>query len=320
MHRASILISLGLALTACTASDGDEGIFISKNVFPGDNCTFSASESEHFLTHGTMSLAGGTYKIYPQMVSKITANETNVQQRTIQVKGARVDIELTDSDVSVDSSVLHFESRFAAPIAPNGGITDAEFVGLSKEFLGAMRDKYGNTAGFETEVIINAVVYGDLAGSEVTSQKFQFPVTVCTNCVLNTVGMCPLPPGSVVTSAPSTCSAFQDGYTECCTVPVTGELQCPATIALPPVQRALSVTLAGIGTIAGTGSVASAPAGITCGGDCSQSYDDGTTVTLTATPTLGRFTGWSGNCVNTTGTCVLLMDDAKNVTATFTNP
>ena len=34
-----------------------------------------------------MSLVdGGSYKIYPQMISKITAAETNIQQRTILVR------------------------------------------------------------------------------------------------------------------------------------------------------------------------------------------------------------------------------------------
>jgi hypothetical protein len=324
MHRLSILISLGLALAACTASEGDEGIFISKNVAPATGCTFSASASELFLTHGTMSLAGSSYKVHPQMVSKITATDTNVQARTILVRGARVDIELTDSSVTVPDSVLHFESRFAAPIAPNGGITDAEFVGLSSEFIDAMRTAYGGTKDFETEVIINAVVFGDLSGSEVTSQKFQFPVTVCTNCVVNVRGTCPLPAGTTVQSSPGVCSQFQDGYSECCTL-ASGELQCPATVGA---QYALTATVTGTMTgtaiTPGTGTVTSAPAGINCLGDCDEIYNQGTVVTLTATATpatvapIGTttFAGWTGNCTGT-GTCMVTMDAAKNVTATF---
>lgn len=324
MYRAFILISLGLAATACSADEGDEGIFITKNVAPGDGCTFSASESEHFLTHGTMSLIkGSSYKMYPQMISKITATETNIQQRTILARGARVDIELADSSISVPDSVLHFESRFAAPIAPNGGVTDAQFVGLSSEFIDAMHAQYGGDPLFETEVIIRAVVYGDLAGSEVTSQKFEFPVTVCTSCVVNNLGTCPLPAGTLVRSAPSTCSQYQDGFSDCCTV--DDVVVCPAIVADPPAQFALSVTLnsingMGAGNIPGMGTVTSNPAGITCGGDCTQNYVENTTVSLTATPNAGHtFTSWAGNCVGT-GACTVTMDAAKNVTATFTGP
>ena len=52
----------------------------------------------------------------------------------------------------------------------------------------------------------------------------------------------------------------------------------------------LTVTKAGTGT----GTVTSSPAGINCGSDCSETYNAGTSVTLTASPaTSSTFTGWS---------------------------
>ena len=81
----------------------------------------------------------------------------------------------------------------------------------------------------------------------------------------------------------------------------------------PPPARTLTVSKAGNGT----GSVTSSPAGIDCGSDCSESYADGTSVTLTATPAAGStFSGWSGACTGI-GTCTVAMDADKNVTATF---
>jgi len=75
----------------------------------------------------------------------------------------------------------------------------------------------------------------------------------------------------------------------------------------------LTVTLAGNGS----GTVASTPSGITCGGDCTQGYGSGVAVTLTATPdAASTFTGWSGDCTGT-GSCVLTMSGARTVTATF---
>ena len=69
----------------------------------------------------------------------------------------------------------------------------------------------------------------------------------------------------------------------------------------------------------GSGSVSSTPAGIACGSTCNASF--GTNVTLTATPPAGSlFSGWSGACSNTSGTCTVMMDAAKSVTATFTSP
>ena len=67
----------------------------------------------------------------------------------------------------------------------------------------------------------------------------------------------------------------------------------------------------------GDGRVTSNPSGIDCGSTCAASYDQGTSVTLTATPSSGSiFAGWSGACSGT-GDCVVTMDDNKSVTATF---
>jgi hypothetical protein len=79
-----------------------------------------------------------------------------------------------------------------------------------------------------------------------------------------------------------------------------------------------SFTLTVNRTGAGTGTVTSAPAGVNCGGDCSQSYTNGTVVTLTAAPAAGStFTGWSGGGCSGTGTCVVTVTAATSVTASF---
>lgn len=78
------------------------------------------------------------------------------------------------------------------------------------------------------------------------------------------------------------------------------------------------LTVSKIGT--GFGTVTSAPAGIDCGSTCLYSFDYPTSVTLTAAVTDGTttFTGWSGEGCSGTGTCVVTMTAARNVTATFT--
>jgi hypothetical protein len=69
----------------------------------------------------------------------------------------------------------------------------------------------------------------------------------------------------------------------------------------------------------GSGTVTSNPAGIDCGSDCSETYNYNTSVTLTAASATGStFTGWSGYTCPGTGTCIVLMDAARSVTANFT--
>jgi len=79
----------------------------------------------------------------------------------------------------------------------------------------------------------------------------------------------------------------------------------------------LSVSKSGTGS----GMVTSSPTGISCGSDCSDAYQSGTSVTLYTTA-LGDsvFGGWEGACTDTDTNCVLTMDGNKSVKATFNAP
>ena len=69
---------------------------------------------------------------------------------------------------------------------------------------------------------------------------------------------------------------------------------------------------------AGGGLVTSSPAGIDCGDTCSVYLQEDSTITLTAiTDEDSTFNGWSDACSGTAD-CVVTMDAAKTVTATFT--
>jgi len=71
-------------------------------------------------------------------------------------------------------------------------------------------------------------------------------------------------------------------------------------------------------TGSGTGTVASTPAGIDCGADCSETYLKGTAVTLSATADADSdFAGWSGGGCSGTGDCAVTMNTDMGVTATF---
>ena len=79
-------------------------------------------------------------------------------------------------------------------------------------------------------------------------------------------------------------------------------------------SRLLTVAVTGTGT----GTVISAPSGITCGADCTEIYNAGTVVTLFAVSAVGStFTGWSGGGCSGTSSCVVTMNAAATVTATF---
>jgi hypothetical protein len=121
-----------------------------------------------------------------------------------------------------------------------------------------------------------------------------------------------------LTATPATGSTFTGwsgggcSATGACALTLTAATTVTATFA--PQLVTLTVSKTG----AGSGTVTSAPAGISCGATCAGSYASGTAMTLTATPATGStFTGWSGGGCSATGSCSLTLTTATTVTATF---
>jgi len=99
-----------------------------------------------------------------------------------------------------------------------------------------------------------------------------------------------------------------------CSVTMDANKTVTATFNITVVQYTLTVQKSGTGS----GTVTSSPAGINCGSDCTEAYNSGTSVTLTATAASGStFAGWSGGGCSGTGNCTVTMDANKTVTATF---
>lgn len=62
-----------------------------------------------------------------------------------------------------------------------------------------------------------------------------------------------------------------------------------------PVPSVITLTITKPGT--GSSIIISNPSGIDCGTDCTETYNSGASIILTATPDAGStFSGWSGNC------------------------
>jgi hypothetical protein len=113
--------------------------------------------------------------------------------------------------------------------------------------------------------------------------------------------------GAVFTGWTGGCAGFG-----ACVNTMTGPQSVNASFAYP-----VNITIANV--TGGTGTVTSAPAGINCTSSCSNNFTCGSTVTLTATPIIGTFQGWTGGGCSGTGTCTVNVNAVTNVTATFKN-
>src|SRR5437879_6637297 len=145
------------------------------------------------------------------------------------------------------------------------------------------------------------------------------------NCTGSSTCSHSYPRGTVVTlsAAPASGNTFVGWTGACsfagsaptCSGPMNAPQSVGATFAAAVQNDSLQVTVGGGGT------VTSSPAGINCAGStgCSQTFANGTLVTLTAAPAAGNaFSGWSGACSGSATTCTVTMSTSTmTVGATF---
>jgi hypothetical protein len=70
-------------------------------------------------------------------------------------------------------------------------------------------------------------------------------------------------------------------------------------------------------SISNKGGVASAAGEINCPGSCAAKLASGSTITLTATPTVAPFVSWGGACSGTQPTCTVTIGKDTQIQATF---
>ena len=154
-------------------------------------------------------------------------------------------------------------------------------------------NKVGNGDG-----VISSQPAGIACGSNCSS-AFPFGTAVTLTPTPNS--------GSVFSGWSGACSSHAT-----CTVPISQTESVTATFTL--VTHTLSVSLDGDGS----GSVADDLNQLICNGNnCEAVYDHNTPIVLSAAPAVGSlFAGWSGACAGN-GICVITLDQARSVSATF---
>jgi RHS repeat-associated protein/uncharacterized repeat protein (TIGR02543 family) len=125
--------------------------------------------------------------------------------------------------------------------------------------------------------------------------------------------------GTSVTLAatPATGSTFTGWSGACVGTDTTCTVRMDQLQAVNADFTLIKLPLTATKTGSGTGTLTSVPAGIECGSSCSSSFDWGTAVTLTATPSADSvFNGWTGGCTGT-ASCTVTLDQAQTVSADF---
>jgi hypothetical protein len=230
---AALLLSVTVA--AC-ANSGDEGIQIVDNMFPGAQCALDPTTTT-FKARGAIDLySTAPYTFNALLRSRVTAIMGQENQKTIFAQGARVDITFTDpsalglapadlTDLQT-KGLTKFTSRFSAPIPPNSNSV-GQYDLVTPALLEFIKSKVDASKSVRVGLLTSVVVFGDMAGSQVTSQPYEYPITVCNDCVVNVVSTCGTLPMGFMARSGDPCNISQDGPVDCCTS-AAGKLVCPA--------------------------------------------------------------------------------------------
>lgn len=235
MHRLAYMFVLVTAV-ACTTDSGDEGFHIKHNLAVTDQCLVSPGGT--FRSRGEIWIdSPNPYVLTPEIESRLTAAEGQEDQRTIALRGARVSLEVaavTVDNASVTPPALtgaQFTSLFAAALEP-GGSVGAQIDIVPTPVLAQLSDAFPSGV-VRAEVVATITPYGRIGGGgdEIEGVPFVYPVSVCSNCVVSSLGACSAVPSGTTIRTGNACNPFQDGVIDCCTSD-TGALVCPAVIPM----------------------------------------------------------------------------------------
>lgn len=228
MSRALSAIAIAL-LAGCTVNNGaDAGMDVLNNTAViGTVCTLTGLDTQPITTHGEITtMSPNPYVLTPLIESRITPPPSGDNlQRTIELQGADITLTAVSAGATI-SSGGKFGALFAGNLDPMGEINvsfDLVPVAIIQS-LGQQMAASGTTA---VEIEASITVYGTLGGSRIEASPFTYGVTVCTDCIVNPIGMC----NALVTTPTELgdpCNPYQDQMVDCCYLKDMTTLLCPA--------------------------------------------------------------------------------------------
>lgn len=223
MRISGIIFAMATVLAAGCVSDNTQNasLVLRKNQAPNADCTLSGEDSGSFIARGVIdvSLANQGYVLTPLLQLRTVAFDmADPLQRAVSLGGAEIAIEGADP----------FTQRFAGIIEPQQSFS-VSFIAVPDEVVDSVGA--GLAPGDVEQVVAEIRVFGDLGGGEIESNRFDYPVDICNECLRINAGSC----AGFAPSGNQLCFPGQDIYgVECCTSSTTGELVCPGVPEEPP--------------------------------------------------------------------------------------
>ena len=245
----SLLFVIGVGLTSCGRVPGQFEVL--QNQVPQAGCVIPATAGNVYRGDGLLDLslvqpgATSAYFVFPLVKNSLpAASGDGPDGNEIDVKSFAVDIgphpngtlppgvnalfdDFNASPGSPNYALLHYSLPWAVTIASGGGLA-ATFVGAFPVDLAARMLATGEVGASPSTTLVNVRirVFGSTNTQDIESDPFDFPVYVCSGCLIANLAPCPY-------SAPARfngneCNVAQDNYVDCCSL--NGALVCPPLV------------------------------------------------------------------------------------------
>jgi hypothetical protein len=216
------------ALTIACAHN-DQTLFI-QGVMPppatqtGGVCSYTTSQTSAFLFSGTYDVGlGASYPLVMQLGNQMLPRSTGVAADPIHAESSRIslqgaDITITHPDGSAvqraDGSNASFETLGSAFVdVGSGGTPGLGILGVTGIDQGTTKALCTQLTdpGQRIDLVLNVKVFGKtLGGTDVESQNFTFPVSVCKGCLVDRSDGCAVSATPVATTGAKPCSPGAD--------------------------------------------------------------------------------------------------------------
>lgn len=248
------------------------------------------------------------------------AQDTMTNQANMTIKGKTADLTAVTVTVTMDGNIY-------TPVVTGGLFEQPVTFTAEKTYqiYVTVVDEAGNETTVQRNIVyditapavtIDPVTSPTNLNSQVLTGTVEAEATVSVTCPTATVGAVTYPTATTWTVSLSNMQVGSNAITVTA-ADDAGNVYGNLTTTIVVVNKTYNLSVTKAGT--GSGMVISSPAGINCGSSCSAAYNNGTSVTLTASQNSDSFfAGWSGGGCSGTGTCKVTMNADKTVTATFT--
>lgn len=244
----SLAVCAVFLLLGCGQAPGS--FIILQSQAPTDGCGATADVTAAYVGDGRLDVSivqpnfDTAYELFPLLENDLpglTAGQT-LDGNRIALTG--FDVELTAlgdlSDVPATAALFNFDGqdafhrallKFNVPwsgtVDSGGGHTATRVRAFQPELATQLRTA-GELTGTRTITVdIGVRARGTTLNSSLVSDPFHFPISVCSGCLQNNLGACPL--RTLPANPGNPCNPAQDSVIDCCTV--NGVLACPALVS-----------------------------------------------------------------------------------------